>query len=90
MILAGVDGLLRAIDSKRAEFGAVQNRLEATIRNQENIKENVSSSRSQIRDTDWADEVSKMTAAQILQQGSVSILTQDYSRPEIALQILQS
>ncbi len=90
MILAGVDGLLRAIDSKRAEFGAVQNRLEATIRNQDNIRENVSDSRSQIRDTDWADEVSKMTAAQILQQGSVSILIQANSRPEIALQILQS
>ena len=88
--LAGIDYLITAIDSKRAELGAIQNRLESTIRNQSNISENVSSSRAQIRDTDWAAETAELTAQNILQQGAVSILTQANSRPEIALQMLQS
>lgn len=80
---------MTAVDSKRSELGAVQNRLESTIRNQENISENVSDSRAQIRDTDYAEEVSNMTAAQILQQGAVTILTQANQKPQMALQMLQ-
>ncbi|MGN0916416.1 MAG: flagellin [Succinivibrio sp.] len=89
IVLAGIDYLISAVDTKRGEFGAVQNRLESTIRNQENIIENVSDSRAQIRDTDYAEEVSKMTAAQIAQQSAVSILTQANTRPQVALQMLQ-
>lgn len=89
VVLAGIDYLMTAVDSKRSELGAVQNRLESTIRNQENISENVSDSRAQIRDTDYAEEVSNMTAAQILQQGAVTILTQANQKPQMALQMLQ-
>lgn len=89
IVLAGIDYLITAVDAKRSELGAIQNRLESTIRNQENIYENVSDSRSQIRDADYAEDVSNMTAAQILQQGSVTILTQANSKPQIALQMLQ-
>ena len=81
--------MINAIDTKRSELGAIQNRLESTIRNQENVAENVSDSRAQIRDADYAEEVSKMTSAQMLQQGSVTILTQANSKPQIALQMLQ-
>lgn len=89
MVLGGIDALINAVDSKRAELGAIQNRLEATIRNQSNVSENVSNSRSVIRDTDFAEEVAKMTSAQVLQQGAVSILTQANQKPQIALQMLQ-
>ena len=89
IVLTGIDHLITAVDSKRSELGAIQNRLEATIRNQENVKENVTDSRARIRDSDYAEEVSKMTAAQIQQQSSVSILTQANSKPQIALQMLQ-
>ena len=89
VVLAGIDYLMTAVDSKRSELGAVQTRLESTIRNQENISENVSDSRAQIRDTDYAEEVSNMTAAQILQQGAVTILTQANQKPQMALQMLQ-
>lgn len=88
-MLAGIDYLINAVDTKRSELGAVQNRLESTIRNQENIFENVSDSRAQIRDSDYSEEVTAFTAAQILQQGAVSILTQANSKPQIALQMLQ-
>ncbi|MDY6322044.1 MAG: flagellin [Succinivibrio sp.] len=87
-VLGGIDYLINAVDSKRAELGAIQNRLESTIRNQSNISANVSESRSRIRDTDYAEEVTNLTTAQIIQQGAASILTQANSRPEIALSIL--
>lgn len=90
LVLAGIDRLISALDRKRAELGAVQNRLESTIRNQDNISENVSASRMRIRDTDWATEASNLAASQVLQQGSVSILTQANTRPQIALQMLQT
>lgn len=89
LCLAGLDGMLNAVDSKRAQLGAIQNRLESTIRNQENISENVSNSRSVIRDTDWAEASSELAAQNIIQQGAASILTQANSRPEIALAMLQ-
>lgn len=87
-VLGGIDDLINAVDYKRSELGAIENRLESTIRNQENIETNVSSARSRIQDTDYAEEVTTMTTQQLLQQASTSILTQANSRPEIALQIL--
>ena len=54
--LANIDKFIAAVDSKRAELGATQNRLESTIRNQSNVSENVSAARSRIRDTDFASE----------------------------------
>ena len=89
IVLSGIDYLIQAVDTRRSELGAIQNRLEATIRNQDNVKENVSDSRSRIRDSDYAEEVSRMTSNQIIQQGSVSILTQANQKPQIALQMLQ-
>ncbi|SPT78903.1 B-type flagellin [Anaerobiospirillum thomasii] len=68
--------MIQVIDSKRAELGAVQNRMESTIRNQANIQENESDARSRIRDTDFAEETAALTANQILQQASQSILSQ--------------
>ncbi|MEE1339954.1 MAG: flagellin, partial [Succinivibrionaceae bacterium] len=47
-----MDKFIEKVDGKRAELGAVQNHLESTIRNQSNVKENVSDARSRIRDTD--------------------------------------
>ena len=73
---------------KRAELGAVQNRMESTIRNQANIQENESDARSRIRDTDFAEETAALTANQILQQASQSILSQANQRPQIALSLL--
>lgn len=89
LVLAGIDYLITAVDTKRSELGAIQNRLESTIRNQENVAENVSDSRALIRDADYAEEVSVMTSSQILQQGSITILTQANQKSQVALQMLQ-
>ena len=88
-VLAAVDSLLTVVDGKRAELGAVQNRLDSTIRNQSNISENVSAARSRIRDADFATETANMTKQNILQQAASSILAQANQRPQSALSLLQ-
>lgn len=87
-ILAAVDSMIGAIDAKRAELGAVQNRFSSTIRNQSNIIENLSSARSRILDADFATETATLTKAQILQQASSTILSQANQRPQAALSLL--
>lgn len=86
--LAGIDGMINAINRKRAELGALQNRFEATVRNQDSIKENVASSRSTLRDTDFAEETAKLTQQNIIQQATATILTQANQRPQVALNLL--
>lgn len=88
-VLAAADAMLAIVDSKRAELGAVQNRLDSTIRNQANISENVSAARSRIRDADFAIETANMTKENILQQAASSILSQANQRPQAALQLLK-
>ena len=83
-----IDRFIDAVDSKRAAFGAIQNRMESTIRNQASISENESDARSRIRDTDFAMETAALTSNQIIQQASQTILTQANQRPTIALQLL--
>ena len=88
-VLAGVDKLIQSVDSKRSELGAVQNRLDSTIRNQESISENVSAARARIRDADFATETANMTKENILQQAASTVLAQANQRPQAALQLLQ-
>ena len=84
-----VDALLNMVDTKRAELGAIENRMEATIRNQQNTSANGSDARSRIRDTDYEDEAANMTSQTIIQQAASSILTQANQKPQIALSLLQ-
>ncbi|MFM1662816.1 flagellin N-terminal helical domain-containing protein [Aeromonas salmonicida] len=88
-VLGAVDSMLEVVDGKRAELGAVQNRMDSTIRNQANISENVSAARSRIRDADFATETANMTKQNILQQAASSVLSQANQRPQAALQLLQ-
>ncbi len=87
-VLASIDTYIGAVDAKRADFGAAQNRLESTIRNQSNVSENVAAARSRIRDTDFASETAAMTQQNIIQQASQSILSQANQRPQVALSLL--
>jgi len=89
MVLANIDSVINVVDSKRAELGAVQNRLDSTIRNQSNISENVSAARSRIRDADFATETANMTKQNILQQAASTVLAQANQRPQAALSLLQ-
>ncbi len=84
-----IDGALNQIDSLRADLGAVQNRLASTISNLQNVAENVSSARSQIRDADFAKETAELTRNQILQQAGIAMLSQANAQPQNVLSLLQ-
>ena len=86
--VASVDKLISAIDGHRAHLGAMQNRMESSIRNQSNVSMNVSDARSRIRDTDFAEESAKLSQQTIIQQAASSMLTQANSRPQLALSLL--
>lgn len=87
-VLKNIDSLIKTVDSSRATLGAVQNRLDSTVRNQSNISENVSAARSRIRDADFATETANMTKQNILQQAASSVLAQANQRPQAALSLL--
>ncbi|MGR5194692.1 flagellin [Vibrio rotiferianus] len=84
-----LDAALKYVDSQRADLGAKQNRLSHSINNLANIQENVDSSNSRIKDTDFAKETTQMTKAQILQQAGTSILAQAKQLPNSAMSLLQ-
>ncbi len=82
------DNALNAIDNQRATLGAVSNRLNATINNLGNIQENTTASRSQIRDTDFAQETANFIQRQIILQSSTAVLAQANTQFETALTLL--
>jgi len=84
-----VDGAIIAIDSLRASLGSVQNRLESTISNLQNISENAAAARSRIKDTDYAQETANLAKNQVLQQAGLSILAQANSSSQAVLSLLQ-
>jgi len=86
--IQNIDSALKKIDTARSKLGAYQNRLESTINNQSNISENLSDARSRIRDTDYAEEASKLSQQSIIQQAASSMLTQANARPQVALSLL--
>ncbi len=86
--LSAIDSALSSVTAIRAQFGAMQNRLQSIINNLMTNRENFSSAASRIRDTDMAEEVSSMTKNQILMQAGVSILSQANSTNKTALALL--
>lgn len=74
--LGGLDEALNNVTSIRAEFGAMQNRLQSVINNLNVNKENMMAANSRIRDADLAEETSELTKNQIMQQAGVSVLAQ--------------
>lgn len=86
--LTAIDTAISTIGAARADLGALQNRFQSTVRNLSNVIENVSSARSAIRDTDFATETAELTRNQIVQQASISVLSQANQRPQSALSLL--
>ena len=86
--LENIDKMIAAVDSKRADLGAFQNRLESSIRNQANVSANQADARSRIRDADFAEESAALSQQSIIQQAATSMLMQANSRPQLALSML--
>ena len=83
-----MDKMISAVDSQRSGLGAIQNRLESSIRNQSNVAANQSDARSRIRDADFAEESANLSQQSIIQQAATSMLMQANSRPQLALSML--
>ena len=78
-----------SVTTARGSLGAVQNRLESTVRNLANIIENQSAARSRIRDADFAAETANLTRTQILQQAGAAMLSQANLIPQNVLALLR-
>lgn len=83
-----VDSALTQIGQMRADFGAVQSRLQSTTNNLDVQYENLSAARSRINDTDVAYETAEMNSANILQQASIAVLAQANQNGASALRLL--
>jgi len=86
--MTDIDAAIETVTTARADFGAIQNRLESSIRNITMTSENLSAANSRIRDADIAKETSKMTSYQILQQAGVSILSQANMTTGLAMALM--
>lgn len=87
--LAVIDNAIALVDEKRSSLGAMEIRLESVMNVQTNTIEAIRAARSRIADADYAAEVSAMVRAQILQQTTVSMLSQANQQSEIVLTLLQ-
>ena len=83
-----MDSMIAVVDGKRADLGAIQNRLESSIRNQSNVAANEADARSRIRDADFAEESANLTQQNIIQQAASSMLMQANTRPQLGLSLL--
>ncbi|MCK0535975.1 flagellin [Anaerobiospirillum sp. NML120511] len=83
-----MDKMIGQVDSQRAGLGAIQNRLESSIRNQANVSANQADARSRIRDADFAEESANLSQQSIIQQAATSMLMQANTRPQLGLSLL--
>jgi flagellin len=77
------------VSAQRSTLGAVQNRLEHTINNLDNIVENTTSAESEIRDTDMAEEMVEYSKNNILAQAGQSMLAQANQATQGVMNLLQ-
>jgi flagellin len=87
--IALVDGALNVVNSQRAKYGALQSRFETTISNLQVTSENLSASRSRIRDADFAQETAALSRNQILQQAGTAMLAQANALTQNVLSLLR-
>lgn len=84
-----INDAIEALSTQRSELGAVQNRLEHTIKNLDNAAENLQAAESRIRDVDMAKEMMEFTKQNILQQAATAMLAQANQAPQTVLQLLR-
>lgn len=83
-----IDKAISRVNDYRSFLGAMQNRLEVTVRNLGVQAENIEEARSRIVDTDFAAETANMAQQSILQQAGISVQAQANSQPQVALSLL--
>ena len=88
LVISHMDKMIADVDGLRANLGAIQNRLESSIRNQSNVAANEADARSRIRDADFAEESANLSQQSIIQQAAASMLMQANTRPQLGLSLL--
>jgi len=89
LTLMVTDEVLNTINSFKSTLGAQMNRMESTIRNLDNVRENITAAHSRIVDADFAEETAQLTKYMIMQQAGISVLAQANSSPARVLALLQ-
>ena len=84
-----INAAISTVSSQRSDLGAIQNRLEHTIANLDNVVENTTSAESEIRDTDMATTMVEYTKNNILSQAGTSMLAQANQANQNVLSLLQ-
>ncbi|QBY42974.1 FliC/FljB family flagellin [Arsenophonus nasoniae] len=88
-ILSSLNDALTSVSALRSLLGAMQNRFEAAVENLNNTINNLSSARSRIQDADFADEVSRLSNGQILQQAGTTVLAMANQSTQSVLSLLR-
>ncbi len=88
-LIGEMDLFLKGVSNLRSDLGAMQNRLESTVRNLDTISENTQAAESRIRDIDMAKEMSNFTRQNILSQAATAMLAQANQVPQTVLQLLR-
>ena len=89
LLKANIDEAIKSVTTERSKLGAIQNRLEYTVKVDDNTAENMQAAESRIRDTDMADEMTRFSKESILQQAATSMLAQANQANQGVLSLLQ-
>ena len=87
--LTKIDEALNSVSLQRADLGAIQNRLDATINNLTSSSTNLTTARSRILDADYSAETTSLNKAQIIQQAATAMLAQANQQPQMVLSLLK-
>ena len=89
LLKVNIDKAIKSVTTERSKLGAIQNRLEYTVKVDDNTAENMQAAESRIRDTDMADEMTRFSKESILQQAATSMLAQANQANQGVLSLLQ-
>ena len=87
--IGDLDEAIQGLNSQRAEFGSMMNRLEYTVDNLRNVSQNTDASRSRIMDADYAAESTELARTQIIQQAATAMLAQANQSAQAVLSLLK-
>lgn len=87
-VLTRLDAVMNKVNATRATMGAVMNRLDHVVNNLTNVSMNMSTSRSQIEDADYASSSTELAKTQIMQQAATAVLAQANTSQQTVLKLL--
>ena len=88
MLFRSISAAIEQVAGDRANYGALQNRLEYTVSNLMNVAEFTTAARSRIEDADFAAESARLAKSQVLQQTGAAMLAQANAQPQLVLGLI--